>query len=161
VPPSFSRGTTTSVMCSFGIFCSNFAPQSRGLRRISKEHSSRSAGAKLLECFRKWRTTANHGRARFRFRKPSLYPAELRDRGPAGQAGAWTLHTKVGSASPALLIRPPAALGRNKKPGSGLRLDAVLAHDLPPDAHLLGEERREVLGVGEQERQLLDPSRCS
>jgi hypothetical protein len=36
-----------------------------------------------------------------------------------------------------------------------LRLDVVLAHDLTPDAHLLGEERLEILAVGEQQRHLL------
>ena len=38
---------------------------------------------------------------------------------------------------------------------SSLRLDIILAHDLAPDAHLPGEERLEVLGVGEQQRHLL------
>jgi hypothetical protein len=39
--------------------------------------------------------------------------------------------------------------------GPPLRLDVVVAHDLAPGAHLLGEERLEVLGVGEQQRHLL------
>jgi hypothetical protein len=37
-----------------------------------------------------------------RFRKPSLYPAELRDRRPALRADAWQLNTRAGGLSPAL-----------------------------------------------------------
>ncbi len=47
------------------------------------EHYSKCEGIKLLESLAKRGTTVNRGGARFRFRKPSLYPAELRDRRPA------------------------------------------------------------------------------
>jgi hypothetical protein len=47
------------------------------------EHYSRRTVGKALELFEKWGTVVNRGGAHFRFRKPSLYPAELRDRTPA------------------------------------------------------------------------------
>ena len=48
------------------------------------EHYSKCIESKGLELFKKRGTVVNRGEARFRFRKPSLYPAELRDRSPAG-----------------------------------------------------------------------------
>ncbi len=47
------------------------------------EHYSRCIVGKVLELFKKRGTVVNRGGARFCFRKPSLYPAELRDRRPA------------------------------------------------------------------------------
>jgi hypothetical protein len=47
------------------------------------EHYTKCIEGKILELFKKWGTVVNRGGARFRFRKPSLYPAELRDRTPA------------------------------------------------------------------------------
>jgi hypothetical protein len=47
------------------------------------EHYTKCIDDKVLELFKKWGTVANRGGARFHFRKPSLYPAELRDRTPA------------------------------------------------------------------------------
>jgi hypothetical protein len=53
------------------------------------QHYTKCIEGKILELFKKSGTVANHGEGRFRFRKPSLYPAELRDRRPAGvDAGA-------------------------------------------------------------------------
>jgi hypothetical protein len=51
------------------------------------EHYTKCIEGKVLELFKKWGTVVNRGGARFRFRKPSLYPAELRDRRPAGSRG--------------------------------------------------------------------------
>ena len=51
------------------------------------EHYSKCTGGKVLELFKKMGTVVNRGEMRFRFRKPSLYPAELRDRSPAGGRG--------------------------------------------------------------------------
>ena len=61
------------------------------------EHYSKCEGSKLLESFVKIGTTVNRGGARFRFRKPSLYPAELRDRRPA-RVDAGALKTPYQSA---------------------------------------------------------------
>ena len=36
-----------------------------------------------------------------------------------------------------------------------LRFNIVFPHDLAPDADLFGEERLEILGVGQQQRHLL------
>ena len=47
------------------------------------EHYTKCIEGKILELFKKWGTVVNRGGARFRIRKPSLYPAELRDRTPA------------------------------------------------------------------------------
>jgi hypothetical protein len=47
------------------------------------EHHSKCIEGKILELLKKLGTVANHGEVRFPFRKPSLYPAELRDRTPA------------------------------------------------------------------------------
>ena len=47
------------------------------------EHYTKCIEGKVLELFKKRGTVVNRGGARFRFRKPSLYPAELRDRTPA------------------------------------------------------------------------------
>ena len=43
------------------------------------EHYSQCIEGKVLELFKKRGTVANHEEARFRFRKPPLCPAELRD----------------------------------------------------------------------------------
>jgi hypothetical protein len=47
------------------------------------EHYTKCIEGKVLELFKKWGTRGNGGRGQIRFRKPSLYPAELRDRRPA------------------------------------------------------------------------------
>jgi len=47
------------------------------------EHYTKCIEGKILELFKKRGTVVNRGGARFRIRKPSLYPAELRDRTPA------------------------------------------------------------------------------
>ena len=138
-----------------------------------------------------------------RFRKPSLYPAELRDRGPAcvsryletsyqrarviasppdrlfdrteapvpgrklvnrkSQKGAVHRRLQLQPIQPRVPLRPyrfnivligTRHVAAATQPESvriwpltpPLRLDVVLAHDLAPDADLLGEERRELLG---------------
>src|SRR4051794_28334291 len=80
-----------------------------------------------------------------RFRKPSLYPAELRDRSPARGAKGLAASYQSGRVIASPLGGPPTPL----------RPDVVLAHDLAPDADLFREESTKVLGVGEQQRHLL------
>src|SRR3954447_10595945 len=67
-----------------------------------------------------------------RFRKPSLYPAELRDREPADEGG---IADSI----------PEPTLDRQPARSRSLRLDVVLAHDLAPGVDLFGEERAEIL----------------
>src|SRR5437868_5521709 len=78
-----------------------------------------------------------------RFRKPSLYPAELRDRSPARGAKGLAASYQSGR-----VIASPSG-------EPFLRLDVVVAHDLAPDADLFGEEGAKIPGVGEQQRHLL------
>ncbi len=78
------------------------------------EHYSKCIAGKVLELFKKRGTVANHGEMRFRFRKPSLYPAELRDRSAAGGRG----RLKTPYQSAVVIASPPhhpnmIALGLN------------------------------------------------
>jgi hypothetical protein len=55
------------------------------------EHYTKCIEGKVLELFKKRGTVVNGGEARFRFRKPSLYPTELRDR----RARCWRGRSKT------------------------------------------------------------------
>src|SRR3982074_1422876 len=81
-----------------------------------------------------------------RFRKPSLYPAELRDRSPARGAKGLAASYQSGRVIASPLAGPLAVL---------LCPDVILTHHLAPDADLLGEEGAKILRIGEQQRHLL------